>query len=154
MYVEEAVNKIIEAGRDASKEFTVDRCIEWLNNSTQQVASLLISTKWAYITKTIDLHEGDTLPQNYLKAAGTYPIRVTDGVVELLDDVESVRFRYFASPANVEKTSDEMPYNHDAINEIIVRGAILLALNENKANIAQDSQLMQALQQAVAGSMT
>lgn len=153
MYVEDAVNRIIDAGRDASKEFTIDRCIEWINNVTQQVTALLISNRFPSITKTIDLKNGDSLPANYMKSAGTYPIRITDGHVELLDNLKTVRFRYFASPANVVKTSDKMPYEHDAINEIIVRGAIVLALNENRANISQDAQLLTALQEAIAGGM-
>lgn len=153
MFVEDAVQRIKGACRDASREIPVDRCIEVLNNAIQQVSSLLIATNWGFVIKSIELHEGDALPKNFMKAAGTYPIRVTEGKVEMLDDSPSVRFRYFATPSNVAATKDKMPFEHDSVNEIIVRSAILLALNENEYSITQDSQLLTALQQAVADGM-
>lgn len=153
MYIEDVVQRIKGACRDASREIPVDRCIEVLNNAIQQVSSLLIATNCGYIIKSVDLHDGDKLPNNFMKAAGTYPIRITEGKVEVLDDTPKVRFRYFATPAKISTTKDEMPFEHDSINEIIVRSAILLALNENEYSIAQDSQLLAALQQAVAEGM-
>ena len=46
-----------------------------------------------------------------------------------------------------------MPFDHDAINQAIVRGAIILALNENEYDLSQDTALWQALRNAIAGGM-
>ena len=152
--VEEAVNRIKAAGRGNNNEWGVDRAIDFLNTALQQISALLVANRYPPIVKTIQLEDGDDLPENYMFACGTYPIRITDGAVEFLDDsLEEIRFRYFANVGKVEKTSDSMPFTNDAINEVVVKGAVLLALNENAYNIGQDSQLVMALQQAVAGGL-
>lgn len=155
MLVSTAITRIRAAGHDISDEYSKERCIEFLNNSLQQVASLLISAKWPALVQEMLVHDGDSLPKNYMQAAGTYPLRMTAGRAEIIDDSDYVRFRYFATPDNLtgEDEAEELPFNHEAINEIIVRGAIILALNENEYELSQDTQLWTALQQAVASAM-
>lgn len=155
MLVSTAITRIKAAGHDISDEYSKERCIEFLNNSLQQVASLLISAKWPALVQEMLVHDGDSLPKNYMQAAGTYPLRMTAGRAEIIDGSDYVRFRYFATPDNLtgEDDAEELPFNHEAINEIIVRGAIILALNENEYELSQDTQLWTALQQAVASAM-
>ena len=154
MLVEDAVNRIKAAGRGTNQNWGVDRVIDFLNTAIQQISSLLVANKYPAIVQTVQLHDGDTLPGNYMFACGTYPIRITNGSVEFLDDsIETIRFRYFANVGRIEKTSDPMPFENDAINEVVIKGAVLLALNENAYNIGQDSQLVVALQQAVASGL-
>ena len=78
---------------------------------------------------------------------------MTAGAVEILDDSEEVKFRYFANPPLLTSEEEELPYNHDAINEVIVRGAIILAANEDEYDITQDANLLNTLQQAIASGM-
>jgi len=100
------------------------------------------------------VHNGDSLPQNFMIAAGSYPLRMTNGRVDIIDDdIESVRFRYFATPDMITAETTNLPINHDAINEVIVKLAIMLALNENEYDISQDTTLTTALQQAIASGM-
>jgi len=155
MLVEEAVNRIKAAGRGNGNDWGVDRVIDFLNTALQQISALLVANRYPPIVKTVQLEDGDDLPENYMFSCGTYPIRITEGKVEFLDDsLDEIRFRYFANVGKVVKTSDDMPFTNDAINEIVVKGAILLALNENAYNIGQDSQLVSALQQAVASGLS
>ena len=79
---------------------------------------------------------------------------MTAGKAEIVDGSEYVRFRYFATPALLEGSTNELPYDHDSINEIVVRYAIMLALNENEYDISQDTNLLTDLQNAVAGAMS
>lgn len=153
MTVASAITRIKEAGHDISDEYSDTRCLEFLNNAIQQVSSLLISAQWPSMIKEMEVRDGDTIPSNYMKSAGTYPIRMTDGTATLLDDYTVVRFRYFATPDSVVATGN-LPFNHDGVNEVIVRGAILLALNENEYDISQDKALLDALQQSIASGMT
>lgn len=154
MLVSTAISRIKTAGHDISDEYSNERCLEFLNNAMQQVAGLLISAKWPSLVKTMLVHDGDSLPKNYMQPAGSYPIRMTDGKAEIIDeDVDSVRFRYFATPENLTDVDQELPFNHDAIDEVVVRGAIILALNENEYDLSQDTSLWTALQQAIASGM-
>lgn len=153
MRIETAINRIKAAGHDISDEYSKDRCIEFLNTALQQTSSLLISAQYPALVKEVFVRNGDKLPQNYMKAAGTYPIRMTDGRAELIDDSTGVRFRYWATPELIDSLTEELPYPHDAINDVIVRAAIILALNENEYDVSQDSNLLTALQSAVASAM-
>lgn len=153
MLVTTAIDRIKAATHDISAEYTTERCIEFLNTAIQQVSSLLISARYPALVKEVVIHNGATLPRNYMLAAGTYPIRLTNGVAEIVDGSEYVRFRYFATPELITELTRELPYNHDAINEVIVRLAVLLALNENEYDVSQDSGLLSQLQQAIASGM-
>ena len=104
--------------------------------------------------KEITVHDGDSLPENFMKAAGTYPLRMTDGAVKIIDDsFPAVRFRYFATPKSIETENDVLPFNHDGINDVIVKAAVILALNENEYDVSQDTSLFNTLQQAIASGM-
>lgn len=153
MLITTAISRIKSAGHDISDEYTNERCIEFLNTAIQQVSSLLISAQYPALVKEIMVHNGESLPTNYMKACGTYPLRMTDNKVTIVDDSESVRFRYWATPELLSEPSGKLPYEHDAINEVIVRLAVMLALNENEYDIGQDSGLLTQLQQAIASGM-
>ncbi len=154
MLVERAIMRIKSAGHDISDEYSSDRCIEFLNNSMQQVSSLLIAANYPNLVHEITVRNGDQVPPNFMKAAGTYPIKMTDGIAIIVDDdYPSVRFRYFATPKNIEQKTDFLPFDNDAINEVVVRGSILLALNENEYDLSQDKVLFDTLQQSIASAM-
>lgn len=153
MLVSKAIERVRKSTHDISEEYSAEEIIDFLNTSIQQVSSLLISAKFPSLVKEIMVHSGEELPSNFMVAAGTYPLKMTDGVVKITDDSEYVRFRYFATPTLIETTTGELPYKHDAINEVIVRLATMLALNENEYDISQDSNLLSQLQQAIASGM-
>ena len=153
LLVSDAIQMIKRAGHDISDEYTTEECIVYLNIAIQQVASMLANGKYKPMVKEITLHNGESLPKNYMRAAGTYPMRITDGKVTFLEDDAEIRFRYFSTPNLLDANTKTMPYEHDAINQAIVRGAIILALNENEYDLSQDTALWQSLQTAIAGGL-
>ncbi len=153
MTVSDAVKRIRMAGQDISEEYSDEKCVEFLNTAIQQVASLLVSSSWPLLLRESVVRNGDTLPDNYMKMAGTYPIRMTNGRVEIVDDMyDRIRFRYFTTPSAVS-IEDDMPFEHDGVNDVIIRSAVILALNENEYDVSQDTAIMTALQQAIASGM-
>lgn len=153
MLTNTAISRIKSAGHDISDEYAVERCLEFLNTAIQQVSALLISAQYPALVKGITVHNGESLPANYMKSCGTYPLRLTDNKVTIVDGSEYVRFRYWSTPTLLTDSSRELPYTHDAVNEVIVRLAVMLALNENEYDIGQDSGLLTQLQQAIASGM-
>lgn len=154
MNVGDAVTRIKEETHDISNEYSTKRCIQFLNTAIQEVSSLLISAKFPPLVKEITVRNGDSIPTNYMNVCGTYPIKMTNGKALITDDAyDSLTFRYFATPELVADETDDLPYTHDAINEVIVKTAVLLALNENEYDITQDSNIVQTLQQAIAAGM-
>jgi len=152
MLVEKAISRIKSAGHDISDEYSQERCLEFINTAIQQVSSLLISAQYPSLIDEILVHNGESLPSNYMKSAGNYPLKVIGNTVSITDGSDTVRFRYWKTPAFVDETG-ELPFNNDAVNEVIVKLAVMLALNENEYDITQDNNLTSQLQQAIASGM-
>ena len=153
MKVKDAIARLKSATHDISDEYSTEACLEFINTAIQQVASLLISAKWPVLANETIIRDGDKLPHNYMGACGTYPLRMTENAAVITDGSDSVRFRYFATPDLVGET-DNMPFDHEAINSVILRTAILLALNENEYDVSQDSSIVESLKQAVSAGMS
>nr|DAE95897.1 MAG TPA: hypothetical protein [Bacteriophage sp.] len=153
MKVKDAIARLKSATHDISDEYSTDACLEFINTAIQQVASLLIAAKWPVLAKETIIRDGDKLPHNYMGACGTYPIRMTNNVATITDGSDSVRFRYFATPDLVGE-DDDFPFDHEAINAVILRSAILLALNENEYDVTQDSSIISTLEQAISAGMS
>ncbi len=152
---EKAIARIKQETHDISDEYSTERCIQFLNTAIQQVSSLLIAAKYPVLVKEMTIRNGDSIPKNYMNLCGTYPIKMTDGKAIITDDAyKSITIRYFATPDLIEYETDDMPYTHDAINDVIVKTAVLLALNENEYDITQDSNIVEALKQAVSSGMS
>lgn len=152
--VEDAIKRIREASHDISDEYSDSQCLEFLNTAIQQVSSLLVSASWAMLIRETKIRNGDTLPDNFMREVGTYPIRMSNGRVKILDDdYETVTFRYFTTPANVT-LEDDLPFEHDGVNAVIIRSAIILALNENEYDVSQDTAIVTSLQQAIASGLS
>jgi hypothetical protein len=154
MKVSNAIAQLKENTHDIAGTFSTDRCVEFLNTAIQQVSSMLISAKWPSLVKELTVKDGDELPHNYMQSAGTYPLRMTGGKVTIVDSAfPSIRFRYFATPDLITATTDSMPIDHDGVNDVIVRSATILALNDNEYDISQDGSILSSLQQAIASGM-
>ena len=154
MLVSTVIDRIKRGTHDAVDEYSEKTCIEYINNAIQQVGSLLAGVNYPPLAQSVELEDGDTLPHNFMRACGQYPMRITNNKVEFIDDdIFTIRFRYFATPELVKTVNDRLPFEHDAINEVVVSAAIILALNNNEFDISQDNNLMNALQQAIAGGM-
>ena len=69
--VEQAIRRIRAAGHDICDEYSDERCIEFLNYSLQRISALLIQARYPALVEEVVVHDGDTLPKNYVQAAGT-----------------------------------------------------------------------------------
>lgn len=154
MTVDYAISRIKAATHDISDEYTAADCLSFLNGAVQQVSALLIGAKWPTLVKEVSIHDGESIPTNYLSACGTYPLRMTAGKAYITDGSSAVRFRYFATPDEITEDTENLPYDHTAINDIILRTAVILALNQNEYDISQDAQIVSNLQQAVSAGMS
>ena len=69
MKVEDAITRIRQETHDISKEYSDERCLQFLNTATQQVASLLIGAKWPVLVEETTMREGDSIPKNYMNVS-------------------------------------------------------------------------------------
>ena len=133
-------------------EMTDEELLICLNEAIQYVASYLIAANSpAIVADMVVTAEETTLPANFVKTAGVFPIKVTGNTMLWLDyeEGQTMKVRYFASCAPVSET-DAMPFDHDALNQITVRLAAIYAGNQLEAEIAQDKALLDEINMAIA----
>lgn len=154
MQVQTAIARLKAAGHDISDEYSTDDCINFLNTTIQEICYQLATGKSPQMAKEITIHDGESLPTDYIISCGNYPIKVTGQTVNIVDpDVTTVKFRYFATKPQIEAATENMPFTHDVLNDIAVRAATLLALNQNEYDITQDKALLDEIRQAIAQGM-
>lgn len=154
MQVEEAIAKLKAAGHDISDEYSTGDCLGFLNTAVQEICHQLIVGKSPQMTKEITLHDNESLPADYVVSCGNYPIKVTGRLVTFLNvDDGAIRFRYFATKPQIAGAIGDMPFTHEILNDIAVRLATILALNQNEYDISQDKALLDELRQIVAQGM-
>lgn len=133
-------------------EMTNEELLICLNEAIQYVASYLIGANSpAIVANMIVSEEETTLPVNFVKTAGVFPIVVTGNTMRWLDyeEGQTMKLRYFASCEPVLET-DEMPFKHDALNQITIKLAAIYAGNQLEAEVSQDKALLDEINAAIA----
>lgn len=154
MQVEKAIARLKAAGHDISDEYSTEDCIGFLNTVVQEICHQLATGKSPQMVKEITLHDSESLPPDYIISCGNYPIKVTGQMVTFTDtDIDSLRFRYFATKPQIMDATGDMPFTHEVLNDITVRLATVLALNQNEYDITQDKALLDEVRRAVAQGM-
>lgn len=154
MKVEDAVARLKTATHDISDEYTTEECIGFLNTAVQQVCYQLIAGGSPQMLKQVTVHNLEYLPVDFVRPAGTYPIKLTGQLIEFLDeDMEDLKVRYFATKEPMDNTTEDMPFVHEEINDIAVKVATLIALNQNEYDVSQDKAIIDELRQAIATGM-
>jgi hypothetical protein len=135
-------------------EYDNYHCLMRLNSAAQLTSNLLVQIASPLVIQEEEFADGDNLPGNFLKTCGTYPIRRTGGKVNFLDDVDKMLIRYYVTVPKIEDVDGDMPFEHDTINDFVIRTACKLALNRNEFDISQDQSILSELQSSAAEAMS
>lgn len=153
MLVTEAITEIRNKINDRDMVGLDDsELLSYLNEAVQWVAASMISAGSTDLVKE-EIIDGDefTLPVNFAKFCGNYPIKRTGLQAELLCE-PPMKLRYFVT-YNLLTTDDEMPFNHIALTQVAIKKACEYAQSQEKLDVQQDKMLEGELSQAVALSM-
>jgi len=152
MYVTEALQDLRFKIHDKDIiEMTDDELVNCLNEAIQYVAAFLIGKNSPSIVSDMEITEEETtLPENFVKTAGVYPIKVTGNTMKWLEYEEdaSMKLRYFASCPAVT-INDEMPFHHDALNQVTIKLAAIYCGNQLEGEVSQDKALLDEINAAL-----
>ena len=163
MYVTEALRDLRFKIHDKDIiEMTNDELVNCLNEAVQYVAAFLVGRNSPIMVKDVEVtDEETTLPENFVKTAGVYPIKITGNTMKWLEYEEpeegseeraSIKIRYFATcPALT--INDEMPFAHDALNQVTIKLAAIYCGNQLEGEIAQDKALLDEVNAALAAAI-
>lgn len=155
MKTREAVNRMRSAVHDITEEYTDVECVWYLNTAIHTIAAQLIAGNSPLVVKEGEFQNGDMLPNDYYRTAGGYPVKITGHKLKFLTDLERLTIRYFYLPEEVTlmNEAEDLPFENEALNELVVRIAVILAVNENEFDVTQDTNIQQMIQQAVASGL-
>ena len=74
MKTSKAIDEIKAAGHDISDEYSRAECIGFLNTAIHEVSGLLIAANSPMMVQEILIHDGESIPEHYVRAAGQYPM--------------------------------------------------------------------------------
>lgn len=155
MKTQTAISSIKTAVHDISDEYSVQECLSFLNTAIHTVSGFLIAARMPFMVHEIKLHDGENVPIGYVASAGIYPIRITGQKVSFHDkSLPEIRFRYFRSMTPLPDAQGDMPFAYDALNDYVLKIAILYALNHNEYDITQDKALADELRQVLVEAVT
>lgn len=124
--------------------------VQYLNDSISFLGSELITMNDPGSINTVTITStSKTVPSDYVRMAGKYPVYQSGLNFEILDGSTSVTLRYFATKQSVNSDSDTIPFNDIDIN-ILIQLAAIYALNRDEYDTAQDERLVAELKQVVA----
>lgn len=155
MKTSKAIDEIKAAGHDISDEYSRTECIGFINTAIHEVSGLLIAARSPMMVREILLHDGESVPAHYVSSAGQYPIRITGQMVQFVDlTLTEMRFRYFATMPPLTDEEGDLPFQHEALNDYVLKIAILHALNRNEYDLSQDKALADEFRSILTGAVT
>lgn len=126
--------------------------LSYLNEAMQQISSYLIAVNSPTMIATLTIEDENevTLPQNFVKTAGNYPLKITA-------DKASTAFwpmtvRYYASYLPVT-LDGELPFKHNAIDIIAIKLACVYANAQEHLDITQDKAIVDELITSLASAI-
>ncbi len=155
MKTSKAIDMIKAAGHDISDEYSRAECIDFLNTAIHEVSGLLIAARSPMMVREILIHDGESVPAHYVASAGQYPMRITGQTVQFVDpSMDEIRFRYFATMPPITDEEGDLPFPHGALNDYVLKIAILHALNRNEYDLSQDKALADEFRAILTGAVT
>lgn len=152
MTVKEAVSRIRSSIHDVAMEFSDAELLRFLNTGIADVAARCIAEDSTDFVRTVLVRDGDSLPEGFVRTAGRFPMRMENGRVHLPHGVQEMRLRCFCLPREAGLADDKIPMRGEHLQELSVRTAVLLALNEHEFDVTQDMALLQSLVQDAAAA--
>ena len=155
MKTREAVSRMRSSTHDVTEEYNDVECVWFLNTAIHTISAQLIASNSPFMVKEGIFHDGGSFPKEYYRTAGGFPIKVTGHKIKFLIDAEDLTIRYFYTPYEVTlmDEAEDMPFDNEALNELAVRVAVILASNENEFDVSQDTNIQQMIQQAIASGL-
>ena len=82
-------------------------------------------------------------------------MRITGQTVQFVDpSMDEIRFRYFTTMPPLTDDEGDLPFPHEALNDYVLKIAILHALNRNEYDLTQDKALADEFRSILTGAVT
>lgn len=153
MNVEAAVNEVRNKINDRDAIGLDDEeLLSYLNEAVQFVCTYLAGANSPLLVCE-DIIESTpyTLPSNFVKFAGYFPVKMTGRTLDVFDNLP-LKIRYFCTYENLEMSS-EMPFDNDSLNQVAIKLAGIYANAQQQFDITQDKGLLDEIVKGIAAAV-
>lgn len=154
MLVDEAIYQVRCKTNDRDEVGLDDiEILHYINEAIQFINAYLVGANSPILIKELLITEPSVLlPKNFVKTCGRFPARVTGNIIELWDE-PPMKLRYFESYPNVDQ-GDDMPFDHDALNQVAIKLACIYANAQQQLDVSQDKTLLDEMTAAVSSAIS
>ena len=137
--------------RDEYKaEYQDSELISYLNDALAYWDSTRVVAGDCLRVKALTVNPNVTVPTNFAKWAGTFPVYILNGTVYSTDG-GSVTCKYYSYSDSFASLNDNINLSNPEIT-VLLQLATIYALNRNQFDVSTDTSLAKALQDVVAQS--
>ena len=149
MDITTAITEIRNKTNDRDKVGLDDsELLSYLNEAIQYIANYLISIKSPIVVADFTANTPTTtLPDNFAKLAGGFPVKRTGNEIQLLVE-PPIKIRYLVSYPTVT-TSDDMPFEYESLNQSAIKLACIYANSQKQTDVTQDKSLLDEVNAAI-----
>lgn len=140
MMAREAIQEIRNKtnDREGIGDLDNDEILSYLNEAIAFLSAFFISAGNPLVIKELDLNDGDVLPTDFAKTAGTFPMKITGRKVALFNKRKPLKVRYFAEILPVKTEADSMPFEMQSLNIVLIKMAVIYVFNQQRFSVQQD----------------
>ena len=126
-----------------------EEILAYFNEAIQYISQFLAAVNSPVLLQdlTISSAAGVTLPENYIKMAGIFPVKVTGRTAKPIG-TPPITIRIFVGFGRADMNED-VPLANEALVRVAIRLAAVYANNQQELDITQDKALLSDLQNAI-----
>lgn len=130
-----------------------EEILAYFNEAIQFIAQYLAGINSPILLQdmTISSASGVTLPENFIKMAGIFPVKVTGRTAKPIG-TPPVTIRMFVGFGRADMNED-VPIANEALIRVAIRLAAIYANNQQELDVTQDKVLLADLQNAIVAAV-
>lgn len=147
--VNKFLSKIRIRLKDTSKaSFSDYELLEYFNDAIHFLSCELIAQRDEGMLKSLDIKNGDKLPDNFVDFAGQYPVCINNGVASFYsNDYESLQITYWAKYAELKLDENvTFPAYYDLY---VIQLTCIYALSRDNGGVPADGNIVERIRQNI-----
>lgn len=132
---------------EAVGDFDDAQLISFINQAVTYLGGYFTASSNPRQTKTATITVGTTgtVPTDFVKTAGTFPMKIIGDTITPFNTKKDFTYKYFFQNAELTQATDILPYKDKNSCTVIILLAVIFALNQQRFNVAQDSTIQQQI---------
>ena len=149
MNVSEALIEIRNKTNDRDEVgLSNEELLAYFNEAIQFISQYLAAANSPVLIQELSVSTaGMALPENFIKTAGVFPVRITGNTIQSVDDTATT-IRCYIGFGRADMM-DEVPLTNEALTRVAIRLATIYANNQQELDVTQDKALLAELQQSI-----